>query len=190
MSRLIETIRYTGGKPLNIDYHLRRINASRPAWDRIAMLESIQVPGDVTHKVRIVYDKTTYTITVEPYTIRPIRSLKLVVDNNIVYDHKYEDRKALNVLFSRRTDCDDILIVKNGVVTDTSYSNIIFRKEDKWFTPGTFLLNGTMRQYLLHKRMISEMPITPANITQFSHFKLINAMLRDEAPESEVLNIR
>jgi 4-amino-4-deoxychorismate lyase len=190
MSRLIETIRYSGGKPLNIEYHLRRINASRPEWDRIAMVESIRVPDDLTYKVRIVYDKTTYTINVEPYTIRPVRTLKLVIDNNIVYDHKYEDRKELNVLFSRRNDCDDVLIVKNGVITDTSYSNVIFRKNDKWFTPGTYLLNGTMRQYLLDKRLISETTITPANITQFSHFKLINAMLRDEAPESEVLNIR
>ncbi|HZY81265.1 MAG TPA: aminotransferase class IV [Cyclobacteriaceae bacterium] len=190
MSRLIETIRFSGGKPLNIDYHLKRINASRPTWDRIAMLESIQVPDSITHKVRVVYDRTTYSVNIEPYTIRPVRTLKLVTDNNIVYDHKYEDRKALNVLFSRRTDCDDILIVKNGVITDTSYSNIIFRKDDTWFTPTTFLLNGTMRQYLLDKRMISEAPITPANITRYSHFKLINAMLRDEAPESEVLNIR
>lgn len=175
---------------MNIDYHLRRINASRPTWDRIAMLESIKVPDTLTHKVRIVYDATTYSISTEPYTIRPVNTLKLVVDNNIVYDHKYEDRKAINTLFSRRIDCDDILIVKNGVITDTSYSNIVFRKGDKWFTPSTFLLNGTMRQYLLNQRVISELPITPANITQFSHFKLINAMLRDEAPESEVLNIR
>jgi hypothetical protein len=37
---------------------------------------------------------------------------------------------------------------------------------------------------------ITETPISVETLAQFSHFKLINAMLRDEAPESEVSNIR
>jgi 4-amino-4-deoxychorismate lyase len=189
MSRLIETIRISGGEIQNLDYHIRRMQALRLKWD-VNRAFSLPLPPQGTFKYRIVYDADRFDTTVEPYTIRPIRTLKLVTDNNIVYDHKFEDRRELMKLFAQRGDCDDVLIVKNGVITDTSYSNIIFLKGDQWFTPDTYLLNGTMRQYLLDTGAITQLPILRSNIKQFSHFKLINAMLRDEAPESEVSNIR
>jgi 4-amino-4-deoxychorismate lyase len=50
---------------------------------------------------------------------------------------------------SNAEGCDDIIIVRNGFVTDASYANLIFRKGDEWFTPATFLLAGTMRAFLL-----------------------------------------
>jgi 4-amino-4-deoxychorismate lyase len=193
MSRFIETIRFSGGKFQNLGRHVDRILRAlngQPRWDIDSMLSEAASPGDNVYKIRIVYDRDIASVSTELYTIRAIRTLKLVVDNNIVYDHKFEDRSALARLYSQREGCDDVLIVKNGVITDTSYSNIIFREGSKWFTPGTFLLNGTMRQYLLDTGAITEMPISPSDLPQFSHFKLINAMLRDEAQESEVSNIR
>lgn len=189
MSRLIETIRVSGGQPENGAYHVRRIMMSRPKWNINSALQLAGI-GDGVYKYRIVYDAESFDTTIERYTIRPIRTLKLVTDNNIVYNRKFEDRRALEQLYSQRGDCDDVLIIKNGAITDTSYSNIIFRKGDTWFTPDTCLLDGTMRQYLLDEGRIKKLPITPADLSQFSHFKLINAMLRDEAPESEVSNIR
>lgn len=188
MSRLIETIRVSGGKLQNLDYHLRRIRQSAPKWDFNELF--FPQPSHGIHKIRIVYDQEAASITIEPYTIRQVRTLKLVTDNNVVYDQKFEDRKALEKLFAQRGDCDDILIIKNGAITDASFANIIFRGGDHWVTPASYLLNGTMRQYLLDTRQISEQRITPGDLAQFSHFKLINAMLRDEAPESEVSNIR
>lgn len=193
MSRFIETIRFSGGKFQNLDRHIERIIRAlggRPRWDIDSMLAEATPPGDHTHKIRVVYDQDIASVTTELYTIRAVRTLKLVTDNNIVYDHKFEDRRTLEQLYSQRDGCDDVLIVKNRAITDTSYSNIIFRKGDKWFTPGTFLLNGVMRQHLLDAGAITEVPISPIDLPQFSHFKLINAMLRDEARESEVSNIR
>jgi len=151
---------------------------------------SIILPPQGVHKLRIVYDSNYFEYSITPYTIKPVRSLKLVFNNNIVYDHKYEDRSILQEMFNQREDCDDVLIVKNNLITDVTYANIIFKKDDRWFTPDSFLLNGTMRQYLLDSNKIFEARITPDDLSQYSHFKLINAMLRDEAPQSEVLNIR
>ncbi|MEI9921235.1 MAG: aminotransferase class IV [Bacteroidota bacterium] len=196
MSRLIETIRFAEGRAQNLQYHLGRMDDSSQAifgdtlhWKPKYVLRDLVLPADVVYKVRIVYDLNSHTLTHEPYTIRPVRSLKLVTNNDIVYDHKFENRNAFEQLLKSKEDCDEILIVKNGMITDTSYSNIIFKKDDRWFTPGTFLLNGTMRQYLLDNKKISAAPITIDNIRNFSHFKLINAMLRDEAAESHISNI-
>jgi 4-amino-4-deoxychorismate lyase len=187
MSRLIETIRVAEGKIENMEYHLKRMRASIGSFDWDL---NINVPANGLHKLRIVYDASRFEYTITPYTIKPIRSLKLVANDKIMYDHKYEERSALQEIFNQRKDCDDVLIVKNNVVTDASYANIIFKKGNDWITPDSFLLNGTMRQYLLDRNQVSEARITPADLAKYSHFKLINAMLRMDAPESEIVNIR
>ena len=71
---------------------------------------------------------------------------------------------------------EEIIVVKNNHITDTSYTNILFLKGKEWFTPTTYLLNGVMRQHLLHEKKIKETEITLQNIKEFSHFQLINAM--------------
>lgn len=197
MSRFIETMRFEHGRIHNFDYHLRRMNETSMAhfgdslhWNPRHLLDTINVPAAGIYKIRLVYGFDSGTITMEPYTIRPICSLKLVYNNDIGYSFKYENRSAIERLVQLKEDCDDILIVKNGVVTDVSYANIAFKKDSAWYTPDSFLLNGIARQKLLDTGKISEQRIAVDNLKEFTHFKLINAMLLDEAPESEVLNIR
>ena len=70
-----------------------------------------------------------------------------MIDNDdICYPYKYTDRDNINRLIELRGDCDDILIIKNGMVTDSSYANVVFRDlNGNWVTPSTFLLPGTIR---------------------------------------------
>jgi len=185
MSRLIETIRVEDGRPGNIGYHFKRMKNLH-----VDEFSKIKLPSHGIYKLRIVYDADHFEFTLSPYTIRPVRALKLVTDNDIVYDQKFEDRSNIERLSKLKGSCDDILIIKNDVVTDVSYANIVFRQGTAWYTPDSFLLNGTMRQQLLDVGRIKERRITVHDLPDFSHFKLINAMLRDEAPESEILNIR
>ena len=79
---------------------------------------------------------------------------------------------------------DEIIIVQNGQITDTSYSNLVFFDGEKWITPTTYLLNGTMRQSLLQTKQIIEKPIQVEDLNRFESFKLINAMMDlEESPE-------
>lgn len=197
MSRLIETIRFSEGRPENLEYHLSRIDDSSQAvfgdtlhWKPVHLIRQVELPDDNVYKVRLVYNFTDGRITTQPYTMKPVRSLKLVFDNDIVYDHKFENRSYLEKLLGMKGDADDILIIKDNLVTDVSYANIVFRQGDEWYTPDSFLLNGTMRQKLLDTKKIKARRITADNIKEYSHFRLINAMLREDAPESEVSNIR
>lgn len=113
-----------------------------------------------------------------PYTPRPIRSLKLVADDAIDYAWKSEDRSALEHLFAQKGACDDILIVKNGLLTDSSYSNLAFYDGEVWFTPEMPLLQGVQRERLLQEEQIIAASIRVEDLNCFSQIALINAMLQ------------
>ena len=89
-------------------------------------------------------------------------------------------------MLEQRKDADEILIVKNGLITDASYANIIFKKENRWFTPNTYLLNGVMRQALLNNKSIEVADINQINFREYESCKLINAMLGINASEIPV----
>ena len=143
----------------------------------IADLQSTPLQtGKQKIKCRVTYSETIESIEFESYIPRIIRSLELVFDDSIDYGFKYRDRSALKALLDRRGDADEVLIVKNGLVTDTSYSNIVFLRDGKWFTPLVPLLPGTRRADYLQKKLIFPLNITPREIVQFEEARLINAM--------------
>ena len=193
MSRLIETIRLYNGRLSNLEYHQVRMDKAFREMilkKNKSVLEdyfkTIVVPQHGLYKCRLVYDDKRCNVEFVPYQFRPINSLKIIENNSIVYSHKFEDRTELNSLFNLRDKGDDVLIIKNNEVTDTSFSNIVFKQNDKWFTPKSCLLNGTMRQYLLEQKVISEIEIRLADIKQYEKFKLINSMLQFSADEMDV----
>lgn len=134
-------------------------------------------------------EKEIVDITINPYEAKNITSLKIVYDNAIEYAYKFEDRSVLNNLFSQRNDCDDILIIKNGLVTDSSYSNVVFFDGARWITSAKPLLAGTMRQYLLDTGAIFEDEIRVEQISLFKKVRLINALLGFDVPELSVSQI-
>ncbi len=145
--------------------------------------EMIRVPNQYKRgivKCRILYGRNNYTFQLDFYSQRKINSLKLVHCNEIDYKYKYSDRNSLENCLNQKADCDDIIIVQNGFITDTSYANLIFGDGEKWFTPTTYLLNGTCRQRLLLNGEIQEIPIRPEDLSKYKYCKLINAMIYPE----------
>lgn len=78
---------------------------------------------------------------------------------------------------TQKSECDDILIIKNGVVSDTSFANIIFFDGQRWVTPKIPLLEGTCRARLIANNTIISQEITLNDLKLFSKFMIINAML-------------
>jgi 4-amino-4-deoxychorismate lyase len=196
MCRLIESIKFLNGKFCNLRYHeLRMKSALQNVFgaDRDINLEKIlrnhPVPAAGLFKCRILYDDQSTEISVKPYEPRVIHSLKVVEHNSISYAFKYEDRRTIDGLYQLRGNCDDILIIKNGLVTDSSYSNVVFARGREWVTPQSVLLKGTMRQKLIEDKQISEEQITVNDIGSFDKCKLINAMFAFDGPEIEVSRI-
>jgi len=197
MCRLIETIRLEDGKFGNLSYHQQRMDtafanlylgSTKINLERVLSKDAYPARG--LFKCRVTYNSSSHGIEYEPYTIRPVVSLKRVEQNEIIYDFKYEDRHSLNRAFNMKGSCDDILIIKDNLVTDTSYANIVFkRKNGEWVTPSSYLLRGTMRQFLIDSGRIKEEPIFENDIAEFSSCKLINSMLRWDGAEIDVSNI-
>ena len=196
MFPLLETIRLKDGRFNNLVYHERRMRLALKdvlgSTDEInleELLKKVPKPGTGLYKCRLKYDHQSNQAEFTPYTAKSIISLKVVYDDSIDYRHKFCDRTELQNLFTQRGVCDDVLIVKNNRITDTSYSNIALKRGNEWFTPSTFLLAGTMRQSLLDEHVIREIEIKADEVIHFQSFKLINAMLLFDAPEMSTENI-
>jgi 4-amino-4-deoxychorismate lyase len=196
MSRLIESIKLDHGRFHRLHYHQARVDHTildlfqlKNAFNLAVELAKHQVPKSGLFKCRIVYEKQIELVEFIPYQPRNVESLKIVHDGSIQYAHKFEDRGKINAIFEQREACDDVLMIKNGMVTDASHSNIIFFDGVKWVTPNSPLLKGTMRQFLLDAAEIKEETITVQDIPSFKSFRLINAMLGFDGPEIEVSKI-
>lgn len=196
MYRFIETIRLENGQFGDLSYHEARMN--RAVSDVLGLHRSVNLeailamenfPSTGLHKVRLVYSSEIHSVEVTPYVMRRVDSLKIVHDDNINYHHKFEERQGLKNLFDQRGSCDDVIIVKNNFIADSSYANLVFKSNDRWVTPRSFLLNGTMRQQLLDKKIIVEEDIVLSDLERYESVKLINAMLLFDGPEIEVSKI-
>jgi len=181
--QLLETIKIHNRQIKNIAWHNQRFNRTRfelfGIREPLALENSLQIPDDLSneiYKCRIVYSKEIDIIEFEKYTPRKINSLKIIECNEIDYSYKFNDRTKLNELFQQKEDCDDILIVKNGFITDTSFANIVFWEGEKWITPASPLLHGTTREHLLNSNQISTAEITTDNLKDFPKARIINAM--------------
>lgn len=183
MCRFIETIRVDNKTFLQLQWHEDRMNRTRrvffgdvPDIDLTQVLQCPESMNSSIYKCRIVYGSSIESIEFEPYMIKKIRSLQLIVDDDIDYAFKYENRLRFHHHLSQAV-ADEIIIVRDGRITDTSFSNLVFWDGNKWLTPTTYLLNGTQRQYLLQQGDIVETEIKPSDLKQFRAVKLINAML-------------
>lgn len=179
--RFIESIRVENRVLQNLKLHQQRVNETSKtfSFNKTLDLSSItlsKVNDDDIYKFRVLYSGNDYSVEISRYKPREIKSLKLVYDNDIIYDHKFENRDALNDLFEKRGDSSDILIVKNGFITDSSYSNIVLFDGEDYLTPSTFLLNGTMRQRLLDEKRIKEREIKDEDLKNYKRIFLINAL--------------
>ncbi len=184
MHQFVETIRIEGGKAMNLPLHEARMNATRAHFAPHAAPISLQkwlddAPlSDERIKARVVYDVDgVCETTFQTYKRREIQWLRMVEDNDISYTFKSTDRHELGHLLALRDGCDEVLIVKNGLITDTSFTNVAFFDGHKWLTPAQPLLNGTMRQWLLQRGELMEAQITPASLASFQRIMLFNAMI-------------
>ena len=182
MCRFIETIQVRDGKLQNLAHHNRRMNETRQAVFGIAdQLDILDYTGDCPesgfYKCRVVYGREVCEVAFSAYTMRTVRSLRLVGSDTIDYRYKSMDRKELEALYALRGNQDDVLIVRNNILTDTSIANVALEKEGVWYTPATPLLKGTKRAWLLEQGLLAECGISVDDIYSYSRIALFNAMI-------------
>ncbi len=183
MCRFLETVRVVDGAAPLLPWHERRFRATQmEAWGGIVHLPLAQLmpecpsaPG--VFKARLLYSKFELEWSVEPYQPREIRRLELRDGKTIDYHLKSADRSQLNRLSRDREKGSEILIFQEGVITDTTFSNVAFEDHRGWWTPWRPLLKGTRRASLLESGILSEAEISIGDLRDYRWVALFNAML-------------
>src|ERR1035437_1175243 len=139
MCLFFESIKLNDGVFYRLKQHQERVNkafeACYPDEDSISVFESLNqfvIPQEGPYKCRMVYDSDLISLEIVPYVRREVKSLRLVNTDMESYPYKLEDRTEFHAAFAKRGECDDVLLVKQGLLTDTSYSNIALFDGKDW----------------------------------------------------------
>ncbi|QRX64078.1 aminotransferase class IV [Dysgonomonadaceae bacterium zrk40] len=191
----LESICINDGQPENLEAHIERMRLTALHHGfRLPELPGISsiLPSHLTHgkvKWRILYREEIETMEFLPYQPKKVQSLRLV-EGDPDYAFKYADRSALEEMLKQKGDCDDILIVRDGLITDTSYSNVVLQQGEHFYTPNSYLLNGTRRQQLLRSGRIKEREIRATDLQRYDRLLQINALLEiGETPSIAIHHI-
>lgn len=181
----LETIKIVDGEALHVEYHQRRLERALP--NSYKLIEHLKnTPANTTCRCRVIYDEESLHVEYVEYKMKHIKSLH-VVSSNIEYEHKYLDRCELNALYELRKNCDDVLIVKDGLIRETTIANIAFFDGNSWFTPKKPLLCGTTRDRYLDNKLVLEKDIYIDELKHFQKCAILNSMMGFYEIESIVL---
>ncbi len=171
-----ETVKCDDGIAYNLEYHCQRI--ARTIMININLHEYILPISDDFLKCKVLYDKYgVLDVLYEPYIKRLIKSFKIIYDDKIEYKHKSLNRDAINALYAKKGDADEIIIVKNGWVTDTSIANIAIFDGTNWLTPKMPLLRGTTQERLVHDKELIQANISVDMLKKAKKIAVLNAMV-------------
>ncbi|MGI9527215.1 MAG: aminotransferase class IV [Weeksellaceae bacterium] len=181
MCQFLESIKLQDGILYHLDWHQKRVDETfrenfklSKALNLKDILQNQEIPVAGLFKVRITYSSTDYKVEISSYQARKIESFSLV-ETDYKYPFKSTKRAFLNKALAHATT-DEVIFCKDGYLTDSTYANVVLYDGESWFTPQTFLLNGTTRQRLLSENKIKETSIHRDDLHQFQKIGFINAL--------------
>lgn len=185
MSLFIESIQFKNGNLQNLEFHNKRFNKSRKDLfgiekedNLIDIIDTSKLFSNKTYRITVSYSENIDKIITIYYTKKIINSLKIVEASPYFdYSYKYADRSGIEKLLSKKGSCDDIIIVKDKLISDISFANLVFYDGAKYYTPSSPLLKGTKREKLILEGEISEEEISVNDLYLFKYCGIINAML-------------
>lgn len=174
--KYFETIKCDDYEIFNLDYHNKRI--ANTIGLNIKLQEYVYPASSDLLRCKVIYNNDEI-LDVEYFTYkkREIKSFKLINDDKISYSKKYLNRDALDKLFEKRDACDEVIIIKNNIVTDTSIANIAIYYKNFWITSKKSLLKGTTRARLIEEKKLIEKDISLEMLKNASQIALMNAMI-------------
>lgn len=183
MSLLFETIKCQNRQLHNLDYHNSRVRRSLANLLGIVgdfdLAEHIEIPdwvGEGLCRCRVSYAQTIEKVEFFAYEFKHPKIIKLLENKTFNYQYKFEDRALFQEMIQRSKPADEVIITQNGQITDTTYANVALFDGTKWFTPNTYLLEGTKRTYLIDNQQLNESEILISDLKIFKKIAFINAM--------------
>ena len=179
--QLLETIYLKDGQFQNIEYHNARMaNSQKDLFGKISPInigENIEILTEYKtgeYRCRVIFGNDIEEINFIQYEEKPIKKLKLIDIGDWDYSYKFADRSFMSNLLNDNPEVDEVIMTKNGFITDCTIANLAFYDGKNWFTPSTPLLKGTKRSQLLDKGLITEREIRVTDIYQYEGVCLIN----------------
>ncbi|MEA1920721.1 MAG: aminotransferase class IV [Campylobacterota bacterium] len=185
--QFLETIKSLDGKLLHLQYHQRRLNKTLKSTSH-ALIDFLHPPLEGMYRCRVLYDHQKLSISYHSYTLKLPQSFKLVHADTLDYASKYADRSQLNAL--KREAYDDIIIVKNALISDTTIANVAFLDGERWITPKVPLLEGTTRMRLLESGFLHVSDIAFDNLDRYQGFAVMNAMTGFQIITNGIISIK
>jgi 4-amino-4-deoxychorismate lyase len=192
MSLFFESICVKDGKFELLDLHEERMQRARK--ERLGIDEPLRLNGIVApdwtrngkFKCRVAYDREIESVTFEEYVPTVYERFRLVDADRAEYAHKFTDRTQLLSLLEEIAP-DGLIIVKDGLITDSYHANLAFFDGEMWSTPSEPLLRGCMREWLIRTGQVTPASIRPSDLDRYTHFKQINSMLGfEDSPTMEI----
>ena len=171
-----ETVKCEDEEVYYLEYHQKRI--ANTVGLNIDLSQYIYPISKELLKCKIIYDQDgILNVKYDKYTPREISIFKLIEDNNIEYKYKQTNRDMIDKLYKQKGIADDIIIVKDGLITDTSIANIAIFNGSHWVTPRLPLLEGTTMNRLVEENKIIRNDISIKELKRAKKVAIMNAMI-------------
>ena len=175
--KCFETLKYLNGHFFHLDYHSFRLNrTAKELFGSKKIINLSKILNSLDRKEGLYRCKVIYTNRVEKveffeYIPRELKKFRFV---EIDFDYKYKflDRTTIDSL--DKSDCDDLILIKNGLITDSTIANIAVFDGKEWLTPKKTLLNGTTRAKL---KFLQKKDLTKKDIVNAQEMALLNALI-------------
>ncbi len=186
---LVESIGLQNGRFEHLDWHQKRMDRTRQELFGLSpvslvdlLVESLKKYdfGSQRMKCRVIYERKVERLEWIPYFERKITTLRLVSLPSLpekVTRYKWANRAIYQDLLAQKGTADEVLIVRNGEITDISYANVALYDGQHWWTPKHPLLAGTARARLLAEGKIRERRILAKDLDDYQKIRIFNAMI-------------
>ena len=180
-----ETIKCYDYEVFNLEYHIKRI--ADTIGMNINLEEYIYPINDKLLKCNVIYDISgILDIQYQEYIKKEIFSFAIIYDDDIIYNKKSIHRECLDK-YKKELNSDEIIVVKNGLITDTSIANIAIYYDNNWITPTIPLLNGTTRNRYINNNLLITKDISVKMLKQTNKIALLNAMIDFDIKEDYII---
>lgn len=178
---IFETLSIIDGVVQNIEYHQARFEKTmRTFFNKttdIQLSGLINLPKEYCSgkiRCRIDYNHEAFEVKYFPYVPKAIRTFQCVYIEGLDYRFKYSDRQCLEKL--KTESADEVIIINNGFVSDCTIGNLLFLKQNQWYSSTHLLLKGTQLSYLLAQNQVCLTEISVADLSSFEKVMMINAL--------------
>ena len=177
---LFETILIDNGEISNLKYHNSRLNwTQRELFGMDSHIDLSlylrDIPQNGKYRCKVIYSKNIEDIEIKPYRYKE-RKKYIALEIDFDYRYKYLNRESIESLQKQFSNFDDIIFIKNSLITDTTIANIAIYKDGRWLTPAKPLLRGTTRARLLDEGKLDLVDIKYRDLLDADKFAIMNAL--------------